>query len=67
MGEKDLTVTEAARRLGIHPNTLRQWVDRGMIEAVILPGSGYRRFKPEIVDALRAKMETGNVEVKNAA
>lgn len=41
--------------LGVHPNTLRAWVDRGLVPAVRLP-SGYRRFTPEQIEAIRAGM-----------
>jgi len=27
-----LTIAEAARRASMHPNTLRYWIDKGMIE-----------------------------------
>jgi len=67
MDEKDLTVSEAARRLGIHPNTLRQWVDRGLVQAVKLPGSGFRRFRPGVIEQLRRDMEAGTLEGKAVA
>lgn len=38
-----LTLTEAARQLGIHPTTLRRWADNGDIPVYITPG-GHRRF-----------------------
>lgn len=67
MEQRNLTVTEAARRLGIHPNTLRRWVDAGVIEAVVLPSSGFRRFKPSVVEAMKREMESGSLAGKNAA
>ncbi len=37
-------VREAAIRLGVHENTIRNWEERGLIRSVRLPVSGYRRF-----------------------
>jgi putative resolvase len=53
-----LTISQAARELGVHPNTLRAWVDRSLVEATRLP-SGYRRFTPEQVEAIKRSMLTG--------
>lgn len=43
---KDLLigVREAAARLGVHENTLRNWEARGVIRSVRLPVSGFRRY-----------------------
>lgn len=38
-----LTLGEASQLLGVHPTTLREWVDAGMIPAFRTPG-GHRRF-----------------------
>jgi excisionase family DNA binding protein len=38
-----LSLDEAAKRLSIHPATLRDWADRGHIRAIRTPG-GHRRF-----------------------
>lgn len=67
MTERNLTVTEAAQRLGIHPNTLRSWADKGLVNAMVLPGSGYRRFKPAVIEALRTAIESGEFEGKAVA
>jgi excisionase family DNA binding protein len=45
-----LTVREAARRLGVHENTIRNWTKRGLLEPVVLPGSRYQRFRPEDIE-----------------
>jgi putative resolvase len=58
-----LTISEAARRIGVHPNTLRSWADKGLISHVKLP-SGYRRFRPEDIEELRGEMA---IEGKDAA
>lgn len=39
-----LTPAEAAARLGVHRNTLAQYVKRGRLSAVQLP-SGHRRYR----------------------
>lgn len=48
-----ISVREAARRLGVHDNTIRRYADRGLIRAVRLP-SGVRRLRREDVEALSA-------------
>jgi excisionase family DNA binding protein len=39
-----LSLTEASERLGVHPTTLRRWVDSGDIPCFRTPG-GHRRFR----------------------
>jgi hypothetical protein len=51
-----LNVRDTARALGVHENTIRNWEARGILRAVRLPGSGYRRFAVQDVDWLRAEM-----------
>ena len=46
-----LSITEASKRLNIHPATLRDWSDRGKIRSFRTPG-GHRRFSGGDVDAL---------------
>jgi excisionase family DNA binding protein len=58
-----LGIAEAAAQLGVHPKTLRRWVDKDLVPAVRLP-SGYRRFTPEQVEAIKAQM---GLEAKRAA
>lgn len=43
MAESFLSLTEAARRLGVHSATLRRWADRGEIPVTFTAG-GHRRF-----------------------
>jgi diguanylate cyclase (GGDEF)-like protein len=45
-----LTVAGAARFLGVHPNTVRAWSDRGQLHCLRINGRGDRRFP---VPALR--------------
>lgn len=48
-----MSIREAARRLGVHDNTVRRYADRGLIGAVRLP-SGVRRILRADVEALAA-------------
>ena len=56
------TIKKAADELGIHPDTLRRWADDGKIPVIRFPESNYRRFRPEDVEALKAKMEGRDAE-----
>jgi excisionase family DNA binding protein len=49
-------VRSTARRLGVHENTVRNWQKRGLIRAMRLPGSGYRRFSADDVERMRREM-----------
>lgn len=58
MAEGDLQlipITRAARLLGVHPNTLRAWADKGQVPVTRLP-SGYRRFTPGQIEEIRTQM-----------
>lgn len=48
-----LSLDEAARRLSVHPATLRDWADKGRIRTFRTPG-GHRRFSESDVVALGA-------------
>ncbi len=51
-----LNVRDTARVLGVHENTVRNWEARGILRAVHLPGSGFRRFAAQDVERMRAEM-----------
>ena len=52
-GQEDwLSVNEAAVTLGVHENTIRNWVERGILHAARLP-SGHRRLPRAEVMRLR--------------
>ena len=52
---KMLTVSEVASILHVHPNTLRNWCDQGLIKAHHIGPRGDRRFKVEdVYDFLEA-------------
>ena len=57
---KLLNVSEAARRMGIHPHTLRSWADRGVVP-VTRTLTGYRQFDPDDVDRVIAEMREGKL------
>lgn len=46
-----ISLRDAAHRLDVHENTVRRWIDRGILPAEILP-SGTRRLRRADVDAL---------------
>ena len=51
-----MNVRDAAARLGVHENTVRNIERRGEINAIRLPGSGFRRFRREDVERMREEM-----------
>jgi excisionase family DNA binding protein len=48
-------VSEAARELNVHENTIRNWIDKGILKAVRLP-SGHRRIDAAELENLRLGM-----------
>lgn len=44
-----LTLSEAAKKLSVHPTTLRRWADKGDMPCMLTPG-GHRRFSVADVD-----------------
>lgn len=48
---------EAARRLKVHENTVRNWSDEGLLHPVKMPKSGYRRFREEEIDQVAAYLD----------
>ena len=58
-----LSVNETAYLLGIHPNTLRRWCSKGVLEWYELPnGRGDKRFRPGDIEAfIETVMKKGHV------
>ncbi|MCD6555306.1 MAG: helix-turn-helix domain-containing protein [Anaerolineae bacterium] len=54
-----LTLKEAARILGIHEQTIRNWERRGIIHPVRLPGSRIRRIPATEIERVKAQMHAG--------
>lgn len=70
-GSVDLANTwpsgRVARTLGISPNTLRNWDEKGLLRklglTVIKTPTGHRRFIPEEVQDLAERMRRGEVRL----
>ena len=58
-----ISLTAAARLLGVHQNTLRNWADRGHVAHVRLP-SGHRRFTVAEIRRLQDEMAVERGETK---
>ena len=52
-----LRISEAAKHLGVSPNTLRNWVNAGKVAAIRHPVNDYRLFKRKDLDALLKLVE----------
>jgi len=55
-----LTTTEAARYLGVHPNTIRRWETQGLLPAYRLGRRGDRRFSRDEMDSFLARAANSN-------
>jgi len=55
-----LTISKAAKKLGVHPNSLRNWEKQGLIKPVRLPG-GQRRYSMDELNRLlqSEQLDTG--------
>ena len=52
--------------MGVHENTIRNWVDRGILRATRLPGSGFRRLDVAEVDRLAREMREAAAPAEEA-
>ena len=50
---KYLSTSQLAKAVGVHPNTVRRYVERGFLPPVGRSPSGYRRFTERHLDCLR--------------
>ncbi len=57
---KYLHTSDLARAVGIHPNTVRRYVQRGILPPVERSRNGYRRFTPRHLDCLRLACQVYN-------
>lgn len=55
-----LTVSEAAKRLGVTTKTLRNWEADGAVEAIRTPG-GHRRYEESFLDLLAGKVRSNEI------
>jgi DNA-binding transcriptional MerR regulator len=53
-----INVREAAARLGVHENTIRRGGGEGLLHAVRLPSSRYRRFDAGEIDRMVHEMRS---------
>lgn len=56
MTDQPITTREAARRLGVHENTIRNWQKKGIIGRTLVLPSGIRRFSAEDIQRMRNEM-----------
>ena len=54
-----LRLSEASELLGVHPNTLREWSNKGEFETIVLP-SGHRRYTREAINTFLGFDEGGD-------
>ena len=52
-----LTVSEVARFLRVHPNSVRRWAETGIIPSYRIGSRGYRRFKLDEINSLRTSWQ----------
>lgn len=50
-----ITIKDAAERIGVHENTIRNWMDRQILESYRLP-SGQRRLPRSEVDRVEQEI-----------
>ncbi len=62
-----LTSREAAKRLGIKPETLYAYVSRGRLRSVSVPGSRERHYRTEDIDAFRGARGVTKARAEPAA
>jgi diguanylate cyclase (GGDEF)-like protein/excisionase family DNA binding protein len=61
-----LSVTKAARLLGVHPNTIRAWSDAGRLRYYRINSRGDRRYRLGDLQRFLAAAEAGNTEGADA-
>ena len=57
---RGLTVREAAKLVGVSPDTVRRWADAGRLASYRLP-SGHRRFDQSKVERFRDDLLAGRL------
>src|ERR1700675_2789661 len=57
-----LSVTKAARLLGVHPNTIRAWSDAGRLRYYRINPRGDRRYRVGDLQRFLTAAEGGNTE-----
>jgi len=54
--ERAMTCREAAERLGVHENTIRNWRKQGVITGALRLPSGIHRYNRGEIDRMRREM-----------
>jgi excisionase family DNA binding protein len=62
-----LNVREAARRLDVHENTIRNWVADGLLTDARVPGSSFIRLRLAEVESMTAHRHSAEVEAAMVA
>jgi excisionase family DNA binding protein len=56
-GDEILTLSEACKLLGCHPNTLRQWDNKGFLKAIRFGVRDDRRYHRKDIEKMIIKMK----------
>jgi diguanylate cyclase (GGDEF)-like protein/excisionase family DNA binding protein len=62
-----LTVTGAARRLGVHVNTVRAWTDQGRLSCLRINSRGDRRYRVEEIERFLDGADREAADARSAA
>jgi excisionase family DNA binding protein len=62
--QEHLTLREAARRIGVHENTVRNWVERGLLQPVRVEGLRYQRFRADEIDRVAHEQEVSSEKAR---
>lgn len=63
MASEELRPSDVAREFKVSPTTVRRWGKRGWLTPTrTLPGSKYRRYSREDVEAFRKRLEAGEFD-----
>lgn len=56
-GEEIITLSEACKLLSCHPNTLRQWDNKGYLKAIRFGARGDRRYHRKDIEKMITQMK----------
>lgn len=66
MNSATMSVRDAAKYLGVHENTVRNWVKAGVLRAIRLPNSRFHRFEQRELDRVRGRTDRDTSAVAQA-